>query len=1124
MRLTITILFALGSVGILSFAARESFHREFPIPDEGKISKTKPTDDLGFEVPEGFEVSLYADDSLATDVFSLTIDSKGRIVVASKGYIKILHDTNGDGRADKATTFANFPKTGAHGMCFDGNDLICDGDNGVRRLYDTDGDGKCDKVSPAWIRTTKDGGHSANGIVRGPDGWFYLIGGNDTGIGREHAKSPGSPVKAVNGGAVVRISPDGKTSEVVAHGFRNPYDLGFNHFGHMFTVDADGERIYQMPYYAPNRLFDIAPGRHHGWILPGWRRGWSRPAEWADSVGRLVEIGRGSPTGVTVYRHRTFPKRYRNGVFSLCWTFGRVYFFPLKRKGSTYTGKTEIFMRTTGDIGFAPTDMAVDPKGDLYVAIGGRGTRGSVFRVHYTGKTDSPPLPRTPLRRVLAADQPLSSWSRARWLPLAKQLGKRSFLVAVANEQLPLIERIRAVEILTELYDGVSMPLAHKICKSKTDHELAARVLWSISKTNTSKAARELYVAQTRSSDPRVARAAWEALLSFTSALDPKGNSPDWRGGLNSKDRRVRSAALMTAKGPGRESFLGSLKTSPRKLSSRERLAMLWIQAPEVGDRTGAWKAERWKQKEKIREWFDTCLDVLEKEKDTAVQLEAVRLLQIALGDIHTDKDAIQEFYGYVARARDKVDPKLRERAARTVAARFPAGDESLDRELARLMGMFVEDVPGFLDRIAAKWRKNSHPKNDIHYLMVLSRLPGKRSRAVTKGTASALANLHTKLAQIATKPTDQVPSILEKLLRNLLKQDSALAGALVADSAFGLPGHELFAHQLPLREQQKAARKIVATIMKLDGRQARAAWNSEVVRLVATLPDREKLPILRQQFNDPRLQDSIVLVLAKKPKAEDRGRFVTALDSIQPSVLRTAATSLAMLSKKATPTEIGKAVRTFRRMTKYRKDTKTQNALEKLLVRWTNQESPAQKDANARADAWVTWFTKTYPKIAAELPGVSGVKLASWQKRLARVDWSAGNVDRGEAVFQRKSCFRCHGGSRRLGPDLRGVAQRFSREDLFTAIVDPNKDVSPAYRGTAILTKSGKVYSGMVIYKSPALTLLQTTPDTTVRIPQSELSVMQPARVSFMPAGLLDDVTDSDIAHLYAYLKSLRK
>jgi putative heme-binding domain-containing protein len=139
-------------------------------------------------------------------------------------------------------------------------------------------------------------------------------------------------------------------------------------------------------------------------------------------------------------------------------------------------------------------------------------------------------------------------------------------------------------------------------------------------------------------------------------------------------------------------------------------------------------------------------------------------------------------------------------------------------------------------------------------------------------------------------------------------------------------------------------------------------------------------------------------------------------------------------------------------------------------------------------------------------------------------IDWDAGDAKRGTIVFEKKTCARCHGESRRLGPDLTGIAQRFSRDDLFTAIIDPSKDILPAYRATVITTKAGKTYNGMLIYASPDLTLLQTTPDTTVRITGDELLSSHESNVSFMPAGLLDDLADADLRDLYVYLKTLRK
>src|SRR5262249_21405399 len=112
--------------------------------------------------------------------------------------------------------------------------------------------------------------------------------------------------------------------------------------------------------------------------------------------------------------------------------------------------------------------------------------------------------------------------------------------------------------------------------------------------------------------------------------------------------------------------------------------------------------------------------------------------------------------------------------------------------------------------------------------------------------------------------------------------------------------------------------------------------------------------------------------------------------------------------------------------------------------------------------------------------------------------------------------------GTQALGPDLHGVAGRVSRADLFTAIVQPSKDVSARHRPTVLITSDDKVYPGRILYEATDSVILQTGPAATVRIAHRRIREKSVSNTSLMPTGLLDNRTDRDIADLYAYLRSL--
>ena len=1097
----------------------------------------------GFRVPEGFEVSLYAGDDLAHDIFSMTTDAKGRIAVAGKDYVKILHDTDGDGKADKATLFVKASKTGAHGMYFDGNDLIMNGDGAIRRWRDTDGDGVADGEPEFWLRTERDGEHSANGIIKGPDGWFYLICGNDAGISTEHAKLPGSPIKQINAGALVRISPDGKTSEVLAHGFRNPYDIDFHPLGQVFTYDADGERDHHLPWYSGTRMFDIATGAHHGWVLKGWGHAWNRPPAWPDNTERLWEVGRGSPTGVFVYRHRAFPARYRDGLFSICWTYGRIYFFPLTRRGSTFDTQMEIFMETTGDTGFAPVDAVVGPDGDVFVAIGGRGTIGSVFRVKWNpalipqradptqnGKAGSVEGPclyvisalsvanTNSIHAVLCAPQPLASWSRAKWVPMAKELGQPAFEQAALNRKLPLAERIRAVEVLVELYDGVPPELARKFASSG-EPELIARVAWALARNTDANMAAKLLSELTHRDDPRIARAAWEALLSvaadarrsISDFAGPMSLSeqrpltldafPDWFRGLNSNDRRVRTATVIAARAIGSDIFART--PPPRQLTERQRLGILRIYGPERADDPD-WQSH----------YFNNATFVAATSRDPVTRLDAVRLIQLGLGDVKLVQDKPDTYDGFVASKTEDIPTPLRQHVVERLAPAFPTGDADLDRELGRLLGMLSADAPGLLERVTTKLTDGSPVEDDIHFLMVAARLQGPRSFEVSIRVARAVAGLQHKMLTDKKEPSRFWPVRVADMFSRLLERDAKLDAALVASPNYGLPDHAIFAQRFEKSEQPDAARKL------LDAKD----WTSELVAFLAVLPNADLFPALRQQWAQTSIQDALLRVLARSPQVEDRARFVTALGSFQPAVVELAATSLAKLDGAASAKELAAALTSLRRHCTAPREKAARTALADLLAKWSGQSITVIEsgDLGKAYVPWLEWFAKAHPAAAKELGGDEDT--AAFLKRLPSIAWESGDAKRGQQLYEERACHRCHSTSTRIGPDLTGVTSRLSREDLFIAILDPSRDISPTYLPKLVTTKSGGSYTGFMVYDSPTAKLVQTGPDTTVRLLGDEVTGVADTRVSLMPTGLLAGLKDSEVADIYAFLKTLKK
>jgi putative heme-binding domain-containing protein len=134
--------------------------------------------------------------------------------------------------------------------------------------------------------------------------------------------------------------------------------------------------------------------------------------------------------------------------------------------------------------------------------------------------------------------------------------------------------------------------------------------------------------------------------------------------------------------------------------------------------------------------------------------------------------------------------------------------------------------------------------------------------------------------------------------------------------------------------------------------------------------------------------------------------------------------------------------------------------------------------------------------------------------------DW-----ERGRVLFGQTTCFSCHrygneGGAQ--GPDLTGVAGRFSPRDLLESILEPSKTISDQYEAVIIETTDGKLVSGRIVNLNGDTMMVMTNmldPNDMASIDRKRVESVTSSKVSMMPKGLLDTLETDEILDLMAYM-----
>lgn len=327
----------------------------------------------GIQVPEGFTIEEAVDPSLISYPMFASFDNSGRLFLCeSTGetfsteehlqkppyHIRLLEDTDGDGKFDKSTIFADsltYPK----GAVFYQGSLYVASAPELWKLTDTDGDGVADKrevLLKGWVLHAN--AAAFGGPFMGPDGWLYMT---DARRSFDITTKEGVELKGKST-RIWRCRPDGSDLEpFCSGGFDNAVELIFMPAGEAigtmtyFTDPMNGFRdalmnwTYGGVYPKPNQVIEDDHLKLTGDLMPVM-----------DKLPRIAH------SGLMRYEGASWGADYAGNLFSAQFNTGRIMRHIISPAGATYETKDEPFITASnGDV--HPTDVLEDSDGSLLV-------------------------------------------------------------------------------------------------------------------------------------------------------------------------------------------------------------------------------------------------------------------------------------------------------------------------------------------------------------------------------------------------------------------------------------------------------------------------------------------------------------------------------------------------------------------------------------------------------------------------------------------------------------------------------------------------------------------------------------------------------------------------------------
>jgi len=392
-------LVAQGTTWAVSADAREAWQRlkmpevvyldGFNVPNYEKRDPApkyqmpfSPADSMKFiSVPAEFDLQLFAQEPQVIKPITFSFDARGRMwVIEAIDYpnlvlngqpgadrITILEDTNGDGRADKRTIFADRLNL-ATSLVFVDNGIIVAAAPHMLLLQDTNGDDKADTrtvLSTGWGITDSHAGPS--NLMYGPDNYIW----GTVGYAGFDGEMNGRSLKFSQG--VFRFKPDGSNFEFVTGSTNNTWGLGFSETFDVFGSTANNDPSFHVAI--PNRYFEGVEGLGTGGRAasgPGYQSvAQFYAAHFITPYIRQVDVHGGytSAAGHQLYTARAFPKAWWNRMAVITEPTAHIVGQGLiESDGSGFVTRDGYNLLAGAEEWVAPVHAQVGPDSAVWVA------------------------------------------------------------------------------------------------------------------------------------------------------------------------------------------------------------------------------------------------------------------------------------------------------------------------------------------------------------------------------------------------------------------------------------------------------------------------------------------------------------------------------------------------------------------------------------------------------------------------------------------------------------------------------------------------------------------------------------------------------------------------------------